>query len=170
MFKFTFKFTSRFLLKVITLVPFMLGSWNLVCCLPDLNLQLCAGVVGCGKGVMYLASLRPPTDIGLQLGKACYPCTGVKLAQKFREMWLLPPDKTGRSFIGWGRSQDSVNLSSYWKHDTSGLSSRFTLLSWELTKKETIFAVDLFILSQLNDSQKHRHEWGKCIISGVLDP
>ena len=26
---------------------------------------------------------------------------------------LLPPDKTGRSFIGRGRSQDSVNLSPY---------------------------------------------------------
>ena len=25
---------------------------------------------------------------------------GVKLAQKFREKCLLPPDKTGRSFIG----------------------------------------------------------------------
>ena len=33
------------------------------------------GVVGCGKGVMYLASPGCPTDIGLQLGKACYPCS-----------------------------------------------------------------------------------------------
>ena len=73
--------------------------------------------------------------------------TGVKLAQKFREKWLLSPDKTGRSFIGWGRSQDSVNLSPYWKHDTLGLSTRFTTLSWELKKKETIFTVDLLILT-----------------------
>ena len=33
------------------------------------------GVVGCGEGVMYLTSPGRPTDIGLQLGKACYPCS-----------------------------------------------------------------------------------------------
>ena len=32
-------------------------------------------VVGCGEGVMYLTSLGRPTDIGLQLGKACFPCS-----------------------------------------------------------------------------------------------
>ena len=26
------------------------------------------------KGVVYLTSLGRPIDIGLQLGKACYPC------------------------------------------------------------------------------------------------
>ena len=31
------------------------------------------GVVGCGKGDGYLTSLGHPTDIGFQLGKACYP-------------------------------------------------------------------------------------------------
>ena len=36
--------------------------------------QPAQGVVGCGKGVVYLASPGPPTDIGEQLGKACYPC------------------------------------------------------------------------------------------------
>ena len=35
---------------------------------------LFVGVVGCGEGVVYLASPGCPTDIGLQLGKACYPC------------------------------------------------------------------------------------------------
>ena len=30
------------------------------------------GGVGCGEGVVYLASPGRPTDIGLQLGKACY--------------------------------------------------------------------------------------------------
>ena len=34
-----------------------------------------SGVVGLGKGVMYLTSLGCPADIGLQLGKACYPCS-----------------------------------------------------------------------------------------------
>ena len=34
-----------------------------------------AGVVGCGEGVVYLKSLVRPTDIGLQLGNACYPCS-----------------------------------------------------------------------------------------------
>ena len=33
------------------------------------------GKVGCGKGVMYLKSSKRPTDVGLQLGKACYPCS-----------------------------------------------------------------------------------------------
>ena len=32
-------------------------------------------MVGCGEGV-YLASLGRPTDIGLQLGKACYLVAG----------------------------------------------------------------------------------------------
>ena len=41
-----------------------------------LNIHYCVeGVVGCGEGVVYLASLGHPTDIGLQLGKACYPCS-----------------------------------------------------------------------------------------------
>ena len=34
------------------------------------------GVVGWCEGAVYLASLGRPTDIGLQLGKACYPCSG----------------------------------------------------------------------------------------------
>ena len=33
------------------------------------------GVVGWCEGVMYLTSPGRPTDIGLQLGKACYPCS-----------------------------------------------------------------------------------------------
>ena len=33
------------------------------------------GVVGCGEGVVYLTSPGHPTDIGLQLAKACYPCS-----------------------------------------------------------------------------------------------
>ena len=32
-------------------------------------------VVRCGEGVVYLMSPRRPADIGLQLGKACYPCS-----------------------------------------------------------------------------------------------
>ena len=36
-----------------------------------------AGVVGWCEGAVYLKSLGRPTDIGLQLGKACYPCTNV---------------------------------------------------------------------------------------------
>ena len=34
------------------------------------------GVVGWCEGAVYLISLGRPTDIGLQLGKACYPCSG----------------------------------------------------------------------------------------------
>ena len=34
------------------------------------------GVVGWCEGAVYLTSLGRPTDIGLQSGKACYPCSG----------------------------------------------------------------------------------------------
>ena len=34
------------------------------------------GVVGWCEGAVYLRSPGRPTDIGLQLGKACYPCSG----------------------------------------------------------------------------------------------
>ena len=33
------------------------------------------GVVGWCEGVVYLTSPGRATDIGLQLGKACYPCS-----------------------------------------------------------------------------------------------
>ena len=33
------------------------------------------GVVGWCEGVMYLMSPGRPNDIGLQLGKVCYPCS-----------------------------------------------------------------------------------------------
>ena len=32
-------------------------------------------MVGYGEGVMHLVSPGHVTEIGLQLGKACYPCT-----------------------------------------------------------------------------------------------
>ena len=34
------------------------------------------GVVGWCEGAVYLTSPGCPADIGLQLGKACYPCSG----------------------------------------------------------------------------------------------
>ena len=34
------------------------------------------GVVGWCEGAVYLTSPERPTDIGLQFGKACYPCSG----------------------------------------------------------------------------------------------
>ena len=34
------------------------------------------GVVGWCEGAVYLTSLGHPADTGLQLGKACYPCSG----------------------------------------------------------------------------------------------
>ena len=37
------------------------------------GLEVLCGVVGFGEGVVYLTSLVRPADIGLQLGKACYP-------------------------------------------------------------------------------------------------
>ena len=83
----------------------------------------------------------------------CFICStrsltaGFKLAQKFREKWLLPQDKTGRSFIGWGRSQDSVYLSPYWKRYIQDSQPTLPHCLGELTKKETNFTVDLFILT-----------------------
>ena len=40
------------------------------------GLTSAAGVVGWCEGAVYLTSPGCPTDIGLQLGKACYPCSG----------------------------------------------------------------------------------------------
>ena len=37
------------------------------------NLHTRPGVVGWCEGAVYLTSPGRPTDIGLQLGKACYP-------------------------------------------------------------------------------------------------
>ena len=46
----------------------------------EVNLQtlslMCPGVVGWCEGAVYLTSPGCPTDTGLQLGKACYPCSG----------------------------------------------------------------------------------------------
>ena len=41
-----------------------------------IRIYLLKGVVGWCKGAVYLRSPGRPTDIGLQLGKACYPCSG----------------------------------------------------------------------------------------------
>ena len=37
---------------------------------------IAAILVGWCEGAVYLTSPGHPTDIGLQLGKACYPCSG----------------------------------------------------------------------------------------------
>ena len=41
-----------------------------------LSVPSLSGVVGWCEGAVYLTSPGRPTDIGLQLGKACYPCSG----------------------------------------------------------------------------------------------
>ena len=43
---------------------------------PDEDFSSQQGVVGWCEGAVYLTSLGRPTDIGLQLGKTCYPCSG----------------------------------------------------------------------------------------------
>ena len=45
-------------------------------CQSSSNTQKKKGVVGWCEGAVYLRSPGRPTDIGLQLGKACYPCSG----------------------------------------------------------------------------------------------
>ena len=37
--------------------------------------QTFGGMVGWCEGVLYLTAPGRPIDIGLQLGKACYPCS-----------------------------------------------------------------------------------------------
>ena len=62
-------FFSFYLTSInLTIWPVVLNYLNSV-------YSLMLGVVGCGEGVMYLMSLGHPTDIGLQLGKACHPCS-----------------------------------------------------------------------------------------------
>ena len=41
----------------------------------DIEWACHVGVVGWCEGVLYLMSPGRPTDIGLQLGKACCPCS-----------------------------------------------------------------------------------------------
>ena len=48
------------------------STWN--SCLTYLSSPV--GVVGWCEGAVYLTSPGCPADIGLQLGKACYPCSG----------------------------------------------------------------------------------------------
>ena len=62
-FKFTQGFMSAFLLEVVTSIPSMLGSWNLVCYLPILNFILYIRVasvsyLGWGYGSKYIADLK----------------------------------------------------------------------------------------------------------------
>ena len=45
-------------------------------CLPMSLLGFSGWVVGWCESVMYFLSPGRPADIGLQLGKACYPCSG----------------------------------------------------------------------------------------------
>ena len=42
---------------------------------PIMGDNFALGMVGCGEGVVYLTSPEHSTDIGLLLGKACYPCS-----------------------------------------------------------------------------------------------
>ena len=55
----------------------MLADISLLQIMRNEDYSMCyGGVVGWCEGVMYLMSLGRPADIGLQLGKACYPCSG----------------------------------------------------------------------------------------------
>ena len=55
-----------------TFIPFLFLPYpSLSSLLLTLLSLFLLGVVGCGKSVVYLMSPGRPTDIGLQLGKAC---------------------------------------------------------------------------------------------------
>ena len=49
------------------------AAFYLVC--KVLSKNKISGMVERGKGVVYLKLPGRPTDTGLQLGKACYPCS-----------------------------------------------------------------------------------------------
>ena len=58
---------------LVIILPVCLSMTLAICCTLLSVFDLTGRVVGWCKGVVYLKSLRRPTDIGLQLGKACYP-------------------------------------------------------------------------------------------------
>ena len=63
-----------FLHKIASCVYSLVESVLMLQCIHKIYPKIWEGVVGCGKGVVYLTSPGgSPTDIGLQLGKACYP-------------------------------------------------------------------------------------------------
>ena len=57
------------LLKVISQTSNFSSNWIYIV------LDKRVGLVGRCEGVVYLTSPGRPTDIGLELGKACYPCS-----------------------------------------------------------------------------------------------
>ena len=67
-----FHISSYTLFSEVLASVMILGQNSLLKFVQILNYE---GVVGWCEGVMYLMSLGRPADIGLQLGKACYPCS-----------------------------------------------------------------------------------------------
>ena len=62
--------------KILCGYPLLASLGGSVGCAVRLETRRLRGVVGWCEGAVYLTSLGRPTDIGLQLGKACYPCSG----------------------------------------------------------------------------------------------
>ena len=65
---------TRHVPSLLSLLPFS-GRQHKMTPVVDVSLNPLM-VVGWCEGAVYLTSLGRPTDIGLQLGKACYPCSG----------------------------------------------------------------------------------------------
>ena len=59
----------RFVSLVFAIHSFGFSNASPGCEMEFLNFGI--GVVGCGEGIVYLASLGRPTYVGLQLGKTC---------------------------------------------------------------------------------------------------
>ena len=66
------KFASLFVWAIYIYIE----SIEVTCRSTVVKIVLIGGVVGWCEGAVYLTSLGRPTDIGLHLGKACYPCSG----------------------------------------------------------------------------------------------
>ena len=82
------------------------------------------GMVGCGESVMYLTSLRRPTDIGLLLGKACYPCSGCAVRLETRRSRVQPPPRSATFFRGdW-------SWNTFYSHSLPSADSRRAVVSF----------------------------------------
>ena len=115
------------------------------------------GVVGWCEGVMYLMSPGRPADTGLQLGKACYPCSGVRVGRWcfyffcFFTFIPVPLSSLSLSFISSAIS--SVSFLPF-----SGRRHKMTHKGWRVIKpqhNQSINVVSLYILQTFCQNASH---------------
>ena len=101
---------------------------------------LLKGVVGRGKGVVYLTSLVHPTDIGLQLGMACFLVAG-------KDRWSVSSPIFNFLFLPC-HSLSSLLLSLLSLLPFSGRQHKMTHKGWRVIKPQhkqtTLWSIYLF--------------------------